>query len=546
MRREIRHGLRAGCPWSPSPRRQQLAERRRACAPRPAALGARLGPPLRRRPRCASRRSPRRLVGVVVLVRPAGPLVGLLVAALRAAGRRLAAGCSRAAGAYSERVFGTGSDEYRRVGRAGLLLLAARRLRLLRGELDLSRALVVVAVPSLVLVTTLLGRFVARRRLRRLRALGRCTKRVVVGRARRCRPRNSPTRLERERYAGMRGRGRVRHPRRPGAGRPRLAACPSAGWTTSLSMVARAPGADTIAVTSASETAAQYLRQLSWQLEGTGIELLVAPGLIEVAGPRLHIRPFEGLPLLSVEQPRFEGWQRVVKGGVDRLRRRAGAPAARARPAGASPWRSGCPARARCSSGRSGSGSTAAPSRMLKFRSMVVDADARARALQQRRTSPTGCCSRCGATRGSPRSAAGCGGSPWTSCRSCSTCCSGTMSLVGPAAAAARRGRALRRLGPPPAAGQAGADRAVADLRAQRPALGGGGAPRPALRRELVARPGPADPLEDRPRRPEQCGGLLMTAPKKRPQSASEPRSGTRGQGRWLAQPRSSCSWPSS
>ena len=28
------------------------------------------------------------------------------------------------------------------------------------------------------------------------------------------------------------------------------------------------------------------------------MELLVAPGLIEVAGPRLHIRPFEGLPLL--------------------------------------------------------------------------------------------------------------------------------------------------------------------------------------------------------------------------------------------------------
>jgi exopolysaccharide biosynthesis polyprenyl glycosylphosphotransferase len=76
--------------------------------------------------------------------------------------------------------------------------------------------------------------------------------------------------------------------------------------------------AETIAVTSASETAAQYLRQLSWQLEGTGIELLVAPGLIEVAGPRLHIRPFEGLPLLAVEQPRFEGWRRVLKGGLDR------------------------------------------------------------------------------------------------------------------------------------------------------------------------------------------------------------------------------------
>jgi exopolysaccharide biosynthesis polyprenyl glycosylphosphotransferase len=78
-------------------------------------------------------------------------------------------------------------------------------------------------------------------------------------------------------------------------------------------------GADTVVVTSASETAAEYLRRLSWQLEGSGLELLVAPGLIEVAGPRLHIRPFEGLPLLAVEAPRFEGWRRLVKGGVDRI-----------------------------------------------------------------------------------------------------------------------------------------------------------------------------------------------------------------------------------
>src|SRR3712207_3086179 len=76
--------------------------------------------------------------------------------------------------------------------------------------------------------------------------------------------------------------------------------------------------ADTIAVTSASETASQYLRSLSWQLEGSGMELLVAPGLVEVAGPRLHIRPFDGLPLLSVEQPRFEGWKLVVKSVIDR------------------------------------------------------------------------------------------------------------------------------------------------------------------------------------------------------------------------------------
>jgi exopolysaccharide biosynthesis polyprenyl glycosylphosphotransferase len=83
--------------------------------------------------------------------------------------------------------------------------------------------------------------------------------------------------------------------------------------------VVRRHHADAVAVTSASETAAVYLRQLSWQLEGSGIELLVSPGLIEIAGPRLHVRPFVGLPLLAIEEPVFTGWKRVLKGALDRV-----------------------------------------------------------------------------------------------------------------------------------------------------------------------------------------------------------------------------------
>src|SRR4051812_37550944 len=73
-----------------------------------------------------------------------------------------------AAGAYDERVFGTGSDEYRQVGRAGFALLALAGFLSYAFDLDLSRAFVVVAVPSLTLVT-LGGRYAARNRLRRLR-----------------------------------------------------------------------------------------------------------------------------------------------------------------------------------------------------------------------------------------------------------------------------------------------------------------------------------------------------------------------------------------
>jgi exopolysaccharide biosynthesis polyprenyl glycosylphosphotransferase len=219
-----------------------------------------------------------------------------------------------AVGAHAERVLGTGSDEYRLVLRAGLLTLALAGFASYAAALDLSRALVVIAVPALTVVTLAL-RYAARVRLHRQRAKGRYTKRVVVvGRGGAVL--ELVGRLRREKHTGLDVVAACVTP----ADRSRVAdrtGVPVGGLDDVLSLAARL-GADTIAVTSASETAAQYLRELSWKLEGTGIELLVAPGLIEVAGPRLHIRPFEGLPLLAVEQPRFEGLPRLVKGAVDR------------------------------------------------------------------------------------------------------------------------------------------------------------------------------------------------------------------------------------
>ena len=77
-------------------------------------------------------------------------------------------------------------------------------------------------------------------------------------------------------------------------------------------------GADTVAVISSSLIGPEKLRWISWQLEGTNLQLVVSPGLIEVAGPRLHIQPVAGLPLLHVEQPQFGGFRRFVKGAFDR------------------------------------------------------------------------------------------------------------------------------------------------------------------------------------------------------------------------------------
>jgi exopolysaccharide biosynthesis polyprenyl glycosylphosphotransferase len=277
-----------------------------------------------------------------------------------------------ALGAHSERIFGTGSEEYRRVVRGGLLLLAAAGFLSYAAGLDLSRALVAVAVPALTAGTVLL-RFGSRKALVALRKRGHCVKRVVVvGRG--TAVLDLVAGIERAAFAGLQV----------------VAACVTPGARDHVAALAGVPvgglddvvelavlhRADTVAVTSASETAADYLRRLSWQLEGRGLELLVAPGLVEVAGPRLHIRPFEGLPLLSVEAPRFEGWRRVVKDGVDRV------------VAGVAilllaPVLVAIAVAVRASSEgpvffhQERIGLNGRPFRMLKFRSMVTDADRR-------------------------------------------------------------------------------------------------------------------------------------------------------------------------
>jgi len=53
------------------------------------------------------------------------------------------------------------------------------------------------------------------------------------------------------------------------------------------------------------------LRRIGWAIEGRSIELVVVPGLIDVAGPRIHMRHVSGLPLVHVEEPqvsRAGGW----------------------------------------------------------------------------------------------------------------------------------------------------------------------------------------------------------------------------------------------
>ena len=72
-------------------------------------------------------------------------------------------------------------------------------------------------------------------------------------------------------------------------------------------------GADTVAVTGTEYFGAQGLRQLTWQLEALNVDLVVTPGVMDVAGGRLTLRPVAGFPLVHVERPQYHGAKRFQK-----------------------------------------------------------------------------------------------------------------------------------------------------------------------------------------------------------------------------------------
>lgn len=65
--------------------------------------------------------------------------------------------------------------------------------------------------------------------------------------------------------------------------------------------------ADTIVLTGEDRLGPRSMRELGWAAEARGIDLVVAPALTDVAGPRIHTRPVAGLPLVHIEYAEFSG-----------------------------------------------------------------------------------------------------------------------------------------------------------------------------------------------------------------------------------------------
>lgn len=71
--------------------------------------------------------------------------------------------------------------------------------------------------------------------------------------------------------------------------------------------------ADAVAVTAGVQLHPRTIRQLGWELAARNIGLIMAPALTDIAGPRIHTQQVAGLPLIHVTTPTLEAGQRVAK-----------------------------------------------------------------------------------------------------------------------------------------------------------------------------------------------------------------------------------------
>ncbi|HWE91242.1 MAG TPA: sugar transferase [Pseudonocardiaceae bacterium] len=272
--------------------------------------------------------------------------------------------------AWRPNVLGHGAEEFRRLGRGLMWGAVALALAVLAIGDHEGRPWVFLVVPT-VAALAMPQRYLLRRWLHHARRQGRCLVPVIAaGSAETVADLVSRTR--RAPHLGWRIEAACTAADLSG----RVDGVPVIGSLGELATHVRRGGYRIVAVTADPFWRPDRLQRLAWELEDTDAELVVAPMLMDIAGPRLHVSGVLGMPLLRVSAPAFTGARRVAKEVMDRLAALlmliALAPALlliagliRADSHGPALYR-------QRRIGKDADGFT-----ILKFRTMIVDADAR-------------------------------------------------------------------------------------------------------------------------------------------------------------------------
>jgi exopolysaccharide biosynthesis polyprenyl glycosylphosphotransferase len=220
-------------------------------------------------------------------------------------------------GSRNSRILGFGMIEYRQIADASVRLFGLIAIAAFLFKVDLARGYVLIAFP-VGMLTLMLSRWMWRQWLGVQRLGGGYSDKVLL--------------VGSEASAAQIARELIRQPR---AGYRVVGACvpgsqrrdgeqelpgtsvPVVGTVDSVLSALDETGADTVVITSSDELPSERVRQISWSLEPGRRHLVVAPSLIDVGGPRIHTRPVVGLPLIHIETPRYEGPKLVTKRAFD-------------------------------------------------------------------------------------------------------------------------------------------------------------------------------------------------------------------------------------
>ena len=291
-------------------------------------------------------------------------------------------GCLRLTNSYDPRVFGAGADEYSRVVRASFWLFGGLAIFEVVFRPDVARGFEAIALP-LGSAGLLVTRWYWRHRLSARRSRGEALERLlIVGSVE-----SSSALAERLSATPAFGYAVVGLCARPERALGEAESDPTnklgvpiVGDWDSVGEAVKMSGATTVAVTAANMLGPSMMQSLCWELDELDVRLFVAPGLVDVSGPRVLMRPMAGLPLLHISRPQYKSAVRLWKGISDKLG--AAALLLALSPvlltvAVAIKFDSRGPVFYRAAR----VGYQNEPFRMWKFRSMVIDADARRAAL---------------------------------------------------------------------------------------------------------------------------------------------------------------------
>jgi exopolysaccharide biosynthesis polyprenyl glycosylphosphotransferase len=243
---------------------------------------------------------------------PAVPLETVAVAVTIAATWLLALAVAHT---RDPRVLGVGASEYKRVATASAFAFGMLAILFLLLRIDFAQGYFAIALP-VGLAALVLERWLWRKWLLHQRAFGHyLTRAIVVGR------RDDVEYVVAQIAASSGAAYRVvgaAVDEAPGGelmvgGRRIPVVCRREGVAAAAASV----NADAVIVAGQPDEGGEFVRHLGWDLEGTAAELVLSSRLTDVAGPRIHFRPVDGLPLIHVETPTFEGGKHILKRSVD-------------------------------------------------------------------------------------------------------------------------------------------------------------------------------------------------------------------------------------